>query len=406
LDISQEPGVSRWYERLASLGRLVTYDQRGAGVSDPVPVNDLPTVERVAEDMEAVLTAAGSERCVIVATTSLGPAAMLLAATKPDLVSSLVLYGTYARMRAAPDYPAGVPSDVLDRFVDLSREDWGTGAMLRILAPSRAKDPAYLELFARVEKLSISPTQSAILGRMGTESDVRHVLGSITAPTLVIHRTGDRFVGAAHGRYLADHIPNATYAELDGDDHALYAGDVDALLDEIEQFITGERARPVPNRVLATVLFTDIVNSTGLASQLGDQQWKGLLDRHDQVAHRQVDRFGGRMVKTTGDGLLATFDGPARAVLCACAIRDGVKVLGVDTRSGVHTGEVEMRGEDIGGIGVHIAARVVDKAGPGQVWASRTVRDLSTGSGITFESTGAHELRGVVEPWELFQVVG
>jgi len=406
VDMNMAPAGLRWYERLGAMGRVITYDQRGSGVSDPVAVNDLPTVERVAEDMAAVLAAAASERATIVATTSLGPAAMLLAATKPDLVSSLVLYGTYARMRAAPDYPAGVPGEVLDGFVNFSRDAWGTGAMLNLLLPSRADDPGYREAFARAEKLFISPTQSAILGRMGVESDVRHVLGTISAPTLITHRTGDRFVSVAHSRYLAEHIPNAKLVEFEGEDHAPYSGDVDALLDEIEEFVVGERAAPEPGRVLATVLFTDIVNSTGLASEVGDQRWKELLDGHDRVARRQLDRFGGRLVKMTGDGLLATFDGPAKAVLCACAIRDGVKVLGLDTRGGVHTGEVELRGDDIGGIGVNIAARVVDKAGAGEVWASRTVRDLSVGSGITFEPQGAQDLKGVGEPWELYRVAG
>jgi class 3 adenylate cyclase len=388
------------------MGRLLMYDQRGAGVSDPVPVNNLPTVEQVAEDMEAVLDAAGSQEAVVVATSSLGPAAMLLAATKPGRVLSLVLYGTYARMRADPDYPAGIADDVLENFVAFSRETWGTGAMLQLLAPSHLDDPTYRELFARMEKLSISPSQSAILGRMGIESDVRHVLGSIRAPTLVIHRAGDGFIDVSHGRYLADHIPGAVLHEVDGEDHLIFSGDTDAILDAIEEFITGERTAPVPDRVLATVVFTDIVDSTRVAGELGDRQWKELLDRHDRVARRQLDRFGGRLVKSTGDGLMASFDGPGKAVLCACAIRDGVKVLGLDTRSGVHTGEVEIRGDDIGGIAVHIAARILGESDRGEVWVSRTVRDLSVGSGITFEPKGPHELKGISDLWELYQVSG
>jgi class 3 adenylate cyclase len=406
LDINEEPGVLRWYERLAGIGRFVVYDQRGAGVSDPVALNDLPTVERVAEDMEAVLDAVGSQRAVIIAMTSLGPAAMVLAATKPQRVASLVLYGTYARLRAAADYPMGMPDDVLDGFVEFSQQAWGTGEMLALIGPSRANDPAYRAEFSRFEKLSISPRQSAILGRMGIEADVRGVLASITVPTLVVHRRGDRFVDVAHGRYLAEHIPNATLFEVDGEDHAYFMGSIDPILDRIEEFITGELTRAVSTRVLTTVLFTDIVRSTETVAEIGDKRWREILDHHDRTARRQVERFGGKLIQKTGDGLMATFDGPARAVLCAGAIRDAVKVLGLDTRAGVHTGEVELRGEDLGGIAVHIAARIAGEAGAGEVWASRTVRDLTTGSGIEFSPEGPRRLKGVNEPWELYQVSG
>jgi class 3 adenylate cyclase len=278
--------------------------------------------------------------------------------------------------------------------------------MLNLLAPSRASDAAYRDLYARFEKLTISPSQSAILGRLGCEYDVRHVLGSISAPTLVLHRKGDRFVPIAHARYVAEHIDGARLVEVEGDDHALQCGDVDLLIDEIEEFITGQRAARTANRVLATVLFTDIVGSTGMAEQFGDQRWRQVLDDHDRAATRQLERFEGRLVKTTGDGLMAVFDSPTRAVLCAAAIRDAVKVLGLDIRAGVHTGEVERRGEDLGGIGVHIAARIAAEAGAGEVWVSRTVRDLAAGSGIEFESMGPHVLKGVADGWDLCRVVG
>ncbi len=239
IDINEEPGVVRWYERLAAIGRLIIYDQRGAGVSDPIALNELPTIEQIAEDMEAVLDAAGSDHASVVATTSLGPAAMLFAAMNPERVSALVLYGTYARMRAASDYPEGIPGDVLEGFVEFSRSAWGTGAMIQLLAPSRAGDPAYREQFARLEKLTISPTQSAILGQIGIEYDVRHILGSISTPTLVIHRSGDRFVSVAHGRYLAEHIPGARLMEVEGEDHAFHCGDVDPILDGIDEIHHG-----------------------------------------------------------------------------------------------------------------------------------------------------------------------
>jgi class 3 adenylate cyclase len=406
VDITEEPGVERWYDRLAKIGRLVAYDQRGAGVSDPVAMNDVPTIERIAEDMEAVLDAANVERATIVALTSLGPAAMLLAATRPERVSALVLYGTYARLRAAPDYPAGLPDEVADRFVDFSRTVWGTGAMLEVLAPSRADDPAYRERFAQVEKLMISPTQSAILSRMGIEYDVRPVLGSISAPTLVIHRTGDRFVPVAHGRYLAEHIHGARLLELEGEDHAYNVGDVDSILDAIVEFVTGERSAPPSTRVLATVLFTDIVGSTEAATHFGDQRWRELLDQHDRAGRRQLGRFGGKLVKSTGDGVMATFDGPTKAVLCAAAIRDAVKVLGLDVRAGIHAGEVEVRDSDIGGIAVHIAARIAALAGPGEVVVSRTITDLVAGSGIEFDDLGPRDLKGVQGTWNLYAVRG
>jgi class 3 adenylate cyclase len=300
----------------------------------------------------------------------------------------------------------GMPDDVLEGFVEFSQQAWGTGEMLALIGPSRANDPAYRAEFSRFEKLSISPRQSAILGRMGIEADVRGVLASITVPTLVVHRRGDRFVDVAHGRYLAEHIPNATLFEVDGEDHAYFMGSVDPILDRIDEFITGELTRAVSTRVLTTVLFTDIVRSTETVAEIGDKRWREILDHHDRTARRQVERFGGKLIQKTGDGLMATFDGPARAVLCAGAIRDAVKVLGLDTRAGVHTGEVELRGEDLGGIAVHIAARIAGEAGAGEVWASRTVRDLTTGSGIEFSPEGPRRLKGVNEPWELYQVSG
>ena len=272
------------------------------------------------EDMEAVLDASGSRHCAVVATTSLGPAALLLAATRPDRVSSLVLYGTYARMRHAPDHPIGLPDGVLEDFVKFSTAAWGTGAMMQLIAPSRAKDATEVERFARLEKLVISPSQSAILGRVGVESDVRHVLSSVQTPTLVIHRTGDRMVGVDHGRHLAEHIPSARMLELEGEDHAYYAGEIEPILNEIEQFVTGDRKQVSAARVLKTVLFTDIVDSTRTATEMGDQRWRNLLDHHDRIVLvASLDRFQGRLVNTTGDGLVATFDSPARGVLCAAA---------------------------------------------------------------------------------------
>ncbi len=406
VDWREDRGVAEWYARLSALGRLIVYDQRGSGVSDPFALNDLPSVERQAEDMAAVLDAAGATTgAVLYASTSLGPAAMLLAATEPDRLSSLVLYGTYARLKQAPDYPHGVPEEVLTRFTEFSSRAWGTGAMLRVIAPSKVDDAAYVAYTTRMEKLSISPAQSGMLARLGIELDVRHVLGAISTPTLVLHRRGDRFVDIEHGRYLAANIPGAKLVELEGDDHAMQAGNVDAILSEIEEFVAGRRIGTAPTRVLATVVFTDIVDSTRLAAELGDSRWRERLDRHDQAVRRQIERFQGRLVHTTGDGSVATFDSPARAVLAAAAIRDAVKVLELDVRAGVHTGEVEVRGDDIGGIAVHIASRIQSLAQPGEVLVSRTVTDLVVGSGIEFRAAGEHGLKGVPGTWALFATV-
>jgi class 3 adenylate cyclase len=403
--LSEVPGLWRFYERLANAGRLIVYDQRGSGRSDPIPLNESPPVERRTEDMEAILDATGSSTAAVVAVTAACAPAILLAATKPDRVASLALYGSYARVRAAPDYPMGLPDEVVDAFVQMSSTEWGGGSMLELIAPSHAQDPPTQEWYAQVEKLQVSPAQSAALNRMSADTDVREALGLVQAPTLVLHRQGDRLIDIAHARYIAEHVPGARMVELEGEDHAFFS-DPDELLDEIEEFITGHRGEGIGDRVLTTVLITDIVASTEKARELGDHQWRQVLDQHDRVVRRQLDRFGGRLIKTTGDGLMATFDGPAKAVLCASAIRDGVKALGLDLRAGVHTGEVEVRGDDIGGIGVHIAARIATAADPGQVWTSRTVRDLATGSGIEFRSIGLQSLRGVGEDWELYTVPG
>lgn len=406
LDWTEIPGADTWCDRLAAMGRLIMYDQRGTGLSDPIALNDLPTVERQAEDMTAVLDAAGAEQgAVVLATTSLGPAAMLLAATEPHRVSSLILYGTYARMIEAPDYPAGVPKEVLARFAEFSAHAWGTGAMLRIMAPSVAHDPDYVAMQNRMEKLSISPAQSGMLSRLGISLDVRHVLGTISVPTLILHRRGDQFVSVEHARYMAEHIPGAKLVEVEGDDHVFSLGDTESLLGPIEEFVTGRRIGSAPTRVLATVVFTDIVDSTRHAAEVGDSRWRQLLDRHDRAVRRQIERFQGRLVNTTGDGSVASFDSPARAVLAAAAIRDAVKLLELDVRAGIHTGEVEVRGENIGGIAVHIASRIQGLAQAGEILVSRTVTELVVGSGIEFRDAGEHELKGVPGRWQVFATV-
>jgi class 3 adenylate cyclase len=325
----------------------------------------------------------------------------------PQRISALVLVNTFARMAAAPDYPAGVPGTVLDMWLTNTDNQWGGDPGFEVNAPSVAGDRELGAAFTRYLRLSASPGVARDTRQVLHTLDVRDILPAVQAPTLVIHRRGDRMIHLDAGRYLADHIPGARLVELPGDDHLFYFGDSDAIVDEIEEFVTGVR-RVEADRVLTNVLFTDIVRSTELTARLGDRRWRVLLDEHDRVVASLVDRFQGNVVKTTGDGVLATFDGPARAVRCAAAIRDSVHTLGVEVRSGLHSGEVELRGDDITGMAVVIARRICDLAGAGEIVVSRTVTDLVVGSGLSFASRGAQAqiLKGVPGEWQLFNVEG
>jgi class 3 adenylate cyclase len=400
------PFVRELAERLSSFSRLITFDQRGAGLSDPFPPQALPTLEERMDDMRAVLDAAGSKRAAIVGQGHGGPACILFAGTYPDRVSSLVLYDTYARWLRDDDYPVGMPTDVTERFRDLVRSVWGTGASIEFFIPSLAHDEGARRNWARSERMGASMAAVEALVAMWTGTDVRDILPSIRVPTLVIHRTGDVQFRVGHGRYLAERIPGARYVEFPGSDHFWVGEDLELIAGEIEEFVTGARSGPASDRVLATVLFTDIVDSTATASAIGDRAWRELLDRHDQIVRRHLDRNRGHAVKHTGDGVAATFDGPARAITCACAIRDALRGLGLDVRAGLHTGEIERRGDDVSGVGVHIAARVAALAESGEVLVSSTVKDLVIGSGIAFEERGTHILKGVPEEWRLLSVVG
>ncbi len=394
-----EPSSARFLNRLASFSRLIRLDKRGTGLSDRVSPAELPTLEERMDDVRAVMDAVGSERAALLGASEGGSLGALFAATYPERTTALVLYAANAR-HPAHDLTAEQLQPILDAF----ERSWGQGMALPMWAPSRADDPQLKEWGARFERLGASPGAAVALFRMAAAIDIRHVLPAIRVPTLILHRTGDQALPVMDSRYMAEQIPGAKYVELPGIDHWWFVGDSDAILDEIQEFLTGVRPGPEPDRVLATVLFTDIVGSTQRAAELGDRRWHDLLDSYYGLARRELGRSRGREIKTTGDGFLATFDGPARGIRCACAVSDSVGQLGLAIRAGLHTGECEMMGEDVGGIAVHIGARVVAEATAGEVLVSSTVKDLVAGSGIGFEDRGHHALKGVPDEWRLFAV--
>jgi class 3 adenylate cyclase len=402
----EEPLLARFLDRLSTFSRVLCFDKRGSGVSDPVPLAALPSLEQWMDDVRTVMDAAGLARAAMLSSGEGGQMAMLFAATYPERVSALVLVATSARYLRDVDYPWGLPADRVPRLLERIEDTWGTVGALEVLAPSIARDERLGRWFARYERLGMGPRAAATMFAAYLERDLRGILSFIRVPTLVLHRAEDRYFRVGHGRYLAEHIPDGKYVELPGEDNLMVVGDVDTILGEIEEFLTGVRPVPEIDRVLATVLFTDIVTSTARSAQVGDRRWKELLDQHDTLIRPELERHRGRLVKNTGDGIMATFDGPARAIRCAQAIATTVKSLGIEVRAGLHTGEVELRGEDVTGIGVNIAARVMDAAGPGEVVVSSTVKDLVAGSGLRFSDRGDHDLRGVPGEWRLFAVEG
>lgn len=329
---------------------------------------------------------------------------MTFAATYPERTSRLLLYGTFARGLRAADYPIGMPQEMLEKNLKLLEKSWGTGTSARDFAPSLAADEAFRQSWARMERLAVSPAGIKTLVRMLYETDARHLLAAIRVPTLVLHREGDLVTRVAGGRYVAERIEGARFVELPGIDHCPWVGDSDGLLDEVEEFVTGERHRPEPDRVLATVMFTDIVGATERAAAMGDRRWRELLERHHAAVRGQLSRFRGVEIDTAGDGFLASFDGPARAIRCAAAIVAELRALGLEIRAGVHTGECERIGGKLGGIAVHTGARVAALAGPGEVLVTSTVKDLVAGSGIHFEGRGRQVLKGVPGEWQLYAV--
>ncbi len=395
-----EPRFVRFLNGLSSFSRHIWFDPRGSGSSDPIAPVEGRLIESTVDDMIVVLDELGCERAVVLG--AIGQPALQFAATHPERTSALVLINPSARLRRADDYPEGLADEEAEAFLAWRREVWGTGRVLRLWAPSLAGDTRFAHWFARCERLSNPPQGFAWRSRATFEVDVRHLLPAIRVPTLVLVRAGS--AGSEQGRYVAERIDGARYVELPGEDYLFFVGDTGPLLDAIEEFVTGRLPRRDVDRVLATVMFTDVVGSTDQVAGMGDRRWSELLATHDDLTRAELEHFRGREIQTTGDGFLATFDGPGRAVRCACAIRDAVRAIGIKVRVGVHTGEIELHADDIGGIAVHIAQRVQAFAQPDEVLVSRTVADLVGGSGIPFADRGAHALKGVPNEWQLFAV--
>jgi class 3 adenylate cyclase len=400
----EEPASELFLRRLAAFSRLIVFDKRGTGLSDPVPLNDLPTIEAWMDDLRIVLDAVGSRTAALVCFSSGAFLGLPFAATYPERVAALVVIEGLARVLFADDYPFGLPPARLPSVKRWWDETWGNGGAAKVGVPSRADDTAFREWRARYERLAASPGTSSKMFEFVMNIDLRQVLSTITTPTLVVHRSGDRHCTVDHGRYLAEHIHGSKYVELPGSDHWWAGEDSNIVVEEIEEFLTGVRAPVHPDRVLRTILFTDIVGSTEVAVARGDQRWRELLDRHDAAVRRQLARTRGREVKTTGDGFVASFDGPGRAIDCAVAIGEATRALGLQIRAGLHSGECDARGDDLSGVAVNIAARVAAAAQPGEVLVSSTVKDLVAGSGIVFSERGLHDLKGIPDKWRLWAV--
>jgi pimeloyl-ACP methyl ester carboxylesterase len=398
----EDPALARFLERLATFSRLILFDRRGTGLSDRLA--GVPTLEQRMDDVRAVMDAVGSQRAVLVGISAGGPMCMLFAATYPERTTSLVLYGTAARALRTPDYPIGLPREALDRYVDLIERTWGTGATVEQFAPSRARDEHFRQSWGRFERLAVSPAGAKAMARVTYETDASQTLPAIGVPTLVLHREGDLIARVNGARYMAERIRGARYVELAGADHCPWVGDSDAILDEIEEFATGARHAAEPDRVLATVLFTDIAGSTEKLAALGDRRWQELLEQHHAVVRGQLSKFRGREIDTAGDGFLAAFDGPARAVRCAWAVVSELRRLGLEVRAGLHTGECEVMKGKLSGMALHTGARIASLAMPGEVLVSATVRDLVYGSGIAFHDRGAHLLKGVPGERRVYRV--
>lgn len=397
----EHPALARQRQRLASFSRLIMFDRRGTGVSDPMPLEQLATYEHFNDDLLAVLDAVGAERPSFICEVDGGLWGLLFAATYPERTNALVLWNGYARDTVAPDYPEGQTAEQIAAMTALFLRSWGTEEMAELSRPD--SDRSEWRIQAKLQRSSLTP--AGVVRRLDVlhQMDVRGALGTIQAPTLVMHSAQNGFIAESWGRYVADRLLNADFVSMPGTGAMLY--DDEAALDAIERFLTGVE-RPAPSdRVLATLLFTDCVGSTEQVAALGDRRWRHKLDQHDAVVRSTVSRFGGRLISTAGDGALSTFDGPGKAVACARAVRQGLRDVGLEIRVGLHSGEIELRaGGDVGGIAVHIAARVMSAAADGEIWCSRTVKDLVVGSGIEFRERGVHTLKGVPDEWQLFAV--
>jgi pimeloyl-ACP methyl ester carboxylesterase/class 3 adenylate cyclase/DNA-binding CsgD family transcriptional regulator len=397
-----EPSFARFLRRLASFSRLILFDKRGTGLSDRVPA--VPTLEERMDDVRAVMDAAGSPRAALLGVSEGGAMCALFAATYPERTSSLIMVGAFPRRNWAADFPWGRTPEEHETYLAAIEKGWGTPFALAARAPSRARDEEFRRWWATYLRMSASPGAAQAVSRMNAEIDIRQVLPSIRVPTLILHRTGDLTINIEIGRYMAGRIPNAKFVELPGADHLPFVGDQDALLDEVEQFLTGARAAPEPERVLATVLLTEIVQVAEVAARLGDRRWRDLRRAHDEAIRQELARFRGRAIGATRDGFQAIFDGPARAIRCAAAIGEAVRPLGLQIRAGLHTGECDLADGELGGIAVHIAARVLAHARAGEIAVSSTVKDLVAGSGIRFGGYDPHFVKGIPGELGLFRV--
>lgn len=400
----EEPTTAHFLERLASFSRLIVFDKRGTGLSDRVSEDKLPTLEVRMDDLRAVMDAVHSEKAALFGDSEGGNLCVLFAATYPERTRALVLYGTFAKRVWSPEYPWAPTPEARQAEIESVEREWGNLMDVAHYVPSKAGDEAFARRMATYMRRSASPGAAVALLKMNTQIDTRNVLPTIRVPTLVLHRTGDQDTNVEEGRYVASRIPGARFVELPGVDHFPEVGDPESILAEVQEFLTGVRPLAEPDRMLATVSFTDIVGSTEHATRLGDQAWTELLEEHYRIIRGELSKFRGREIDTAGDGFFATFDGPARAIRCACSIRDRVRPLGIEVRAGLHTGEVEKTGSKVGGIAVHIGARVAALAGRSEVLVSSTVKDLVSGSGIRFEDRGMRALKGVSDEWHLYAV--
>lgn len=394
-----DPRHAHFLERLGAFSRLIRFDKRGTGLSDRP--GGLPDLETRMDDVRAVLDASKCDSAILFGYSEGGPMAILFAATYPERTKALVLYGTYARRFRSDDYPWGKTPEERAEYAKQIEQDWAWENDMHRMCPNA--DDAMARWWGERARASASPGAARALIEMNSLVDVRDVLSAVRVPTLVLHRRGDRDSKVEEGCYIADHIKNARFIELDGDDHFV-ALDPDQIVDPIEEFVTGKQPATSSDRKLATIIFVDIVDSTEKAVALGDRQWKSVLDAFYRDAMIQIERHDGRLVNTTGDGLLAVFDGPARAIRCGCGIRDKVHQLEITVRCGIHTAEIENRGKDIVGVGVHLSARIAAQAISGEVWVSRTVKDLVAGSGLTFRERGTHRFKGIDDDWPVFDV--
>ena len=400
----EDPGAELFFRMLASFARVIRFDRRGTGGSDPLPIDALPPWESFVEELDCVMDEVGSQRAVIMASYDAGPMGMLFAATRPERTSALILVNTGAKYVADDDYAIGVPAETANELNETMADRWGSDQHVLLQVPSRAGDERFREWYAKKTRSIAGPAAAAAYFRAMFTADARALLPAIHVPTLVLHREAYRFMPVEHGRYLAEHIAGAKLVELPGADGPLYWDHAEEALDAIQRFLTGAAPSAPSDRVLATVLYTDIVDSTRLLEETGDARWRGLLDIHDNLARQLLETNGGKLIKTTGDGVLATFDGPGRAIRFASTFGERLKPLGLAIRAGIHTGEIEIRADDVGGMAVHLAARIMSTASAGEIMVSRTVKDLVVGSDLAFDDRGIHRLKGIENDWQLFAV--